>query len=162
MSISNWYTRCIRKNTGYALNGVKYVALDAINYRTIYVDVAVDFRNQNAVYFVCELSIEWPYIQIQMHSMVREKKTTCYTGRTKLCLATVEEVEKKFGHNALENDNGKATNKKNNNNSNGNDDDDDVNDGDDDTSNNNKQANILDNGKYEENQLDVRLFCWQR
>lgn len=34
-----------------------------------------------------------------------------YTGTTKLCLVTVEEVEKN-GHNALENDNGKATNKK--------------------------------------------------
>lgn len=67
---------------------------------------------------------------------------------------------RKNGHNALENDNGKATNKKNNNNIN--DDDDDENDGDDDTSNNNKQANMLDNWKYEENQLDVRLLSWRR
>lgn len=44
--------------------------------------------------------------------------------------------EKKNGHNALENDNGKATNEKKN----------------------NKKANILDNGKYEENQLD---FCFR-
>lgn len=42
--------------------------------------------------------------------MVREKNDM-YTGTTKLCLVTVEEVEKN-GHNALENDNGKATNKK--------------------------------------------------
>lgn len=56
-----------------------------------YVHVAVDFRNQNALYIVCELSID---IQMHVYLMVREKNGMYNTGTTKLCLVTVEEVEK--------------------------------------------------------------------